>query len=266
MALEQLPTGQTEHTCNVVICLTSTFKRYHLSRYDSHQVRYKSTNLFCVTKQPQLNLDSARTAPTSVTRYSSNNSDPDKLALLTSTRSGCRLGRSTLSQSCSFRYRPTAAYRALASFGWPPGHTGTMASGPSEKKPEKSYLASAVDSINPWSGSRSSTPTPKDPQPKPAALNPGDHTTNPFYGQSFKKYPSDCPPLKVQWFHAVDVSILGRARVSTANRALDRFRNESQRSSGLETVMTRHLQRRRRNSSPSPRRILAPLKLPTKQD
>ncbi|KAK3350191.1 DDHD domain-containing protein [Lasiosphaeria hispida] len=80
-----------------------------------------------------------------------------------------------------------------------------MASAPGEKKTEKSYLASAVDSINPWGGSRSATPTQKDPQTNPAPPNPGDHATNPFYGQSSKRYPPDCPPLKVQWFHAVDV-------------------------------------------------------------
>lgn len=83
-----------------------------------------------------------------------------------------------------------------------------MASG--EKKAEKGYLASAVDSLNPWGGSRSatSTPTPKDPQQPPPA-HPVDHTVNSFYGQSFKRYPPDCPPLKVQWFHAVDVSSQG---------------------------------------------------------
>ncbi|KAK3395263.1 DDHD domain-containing protein [Podospora didyma] len=81
------------------------------------------------------------------------------------------------------------------------------AGGSSEKKAEKSYLASAVDSINPWAGSRSATPTLRDAPPTPPApLNPGkDHTTNPYYGQSFRRYSPDCPPLKVQWFHAVDI-------------------------------------------------------------
>ncbi|KAK4447945.1 phospholipase DDHD2 [Podospora aff. communis PSN243] len=79
-----------------------------------------------------------------------------------------------------------------------------MASANGERKAEKSYLASAVDSINPWAGSRTVTPTPKEPQPapQPSAV---DHSINPYYGQSFKKYPAGCPPLKVQWFHAVDV-------------------------------------------------------------
>jgi hypothetical protein len=81
-----------------------------------------------------------------------------------------------------------------------------MASANGERKAEKSYLASAVDSINPWAGSRTVTPTPKEPQPPPPQPSAVDHTINPYYGQSFKKYPADCPPLKVQWFHAVDVS------------------------------------------------------------
>lgn len=83
------------------------------------------------------------------------------------------------------------------------------------KKVEKSYLASAVDSINPWNISRSTTPTPKDTASKPkpittavpptAAKKADDHSTNTLYGQSFKKYPPECPPLNVMWFHAVDI-------------------------------------------------------------
>ncbi|KAL2262895.1 hypothetical protein VTK26DRAFT_9100 [Humicola hyalothermophila] len=94
---------------------------------------------------------------------------------------------------------------------------GAMAPGSGDKKAEKSYLASAVDSINPWAGSRSAAPAPKDPQPPIPPSNSGDHTTNPFYGQSFSRYPPDCPPLKVRWFHAADVPkrkpkfMLGRA-------------------------------------------------------
>ncbi|KAH8700015.1 DDHD domain-containing protein [Ilyonectria robusta] len=83
-----------------------------------------------------------------------------------------------------------------------------MAPGQSEKKVEQSYLSSAVNSINPWASSRSTTPTqPNKPeQSHPAAsANPDDHSTTHLYGQSFKTYPPDCPPLKVQWFHAVDV-------------------------------------------------------------
>lgn len=84
-----------------------------------------------------------------------------------------------------------------------------MSPAPGDKKAEKSYLASAVDSINPWGGSRSATPTPKDPQASQQTqppVNPGDHAINPLYGQSFRRYPPDCPKLNVQWFYAVDVS------------------------------------------------------------
>ncbi|KAI1650106.1 DDHD domain-containing protein [Daldinia loculata] len=77
------------------------------------------------------------------------------------------------------------------------------------KKVEKSYLASAVDSINPWTTNRSTTPTPKDAAPKTSQPVPTrkaeDHSTNTLYGQSFRRYPLDCPPLNVMWFHAVDV-------------------------------------------------------------
>ncbi|OAQ65832.1 DDHD domain-containing protein [Pochonia chlamydosporia 170] len=90
-----------------------------------------------------------------------------------------------------------------------------MPPGTGDKKPEKSYLSSAVDVINPWSTSRTATPTPDnkdggsasvpDGTATPKGAAPGDHTITPFYGQSFRTYPKDCPPLNVQWFHAVDV-------------------------------------------------------------
>ncbi|KAI1250860.1 hypothetical protein MGN70_007919 [Eutypa lata] len=97
------------------------------------------------------------------------------------------------------------------------GADGTAGSGEkgdkNEKKVEKSYFASAVDSINPWNTARSTTPTPKDnnPPPKPPAAKTtptkkaDDHTVNTLYGQSFRRYPPECPPLNVMWFHAVDV-------------------------------------------------------------
>jgi hypothetical protein len=90
---------------------------------------------------------------------------------------------------------------------------------PTERKSEKSYFASAVESINPFTSSRSSSPAPpnkeKDkakempPPAKPARANTqkaDDHSINTLYGQSFRRYPPDCPPLNVQWFHAADVS------------------------------------------------------------
>ncbi|EKJ69623.1 hypothetical protein FPSE_10219 [Fusarium pseudograminearum CS3096] len=85
-----------------------------------------------------------------------------------------------------------------------------MAPVAADKKTEKSYLSSAVDSINPWAASRSTTPIQK-PKAEPDSLlaaapaNPDDHSTTHLYGQSFRTYPSGCPPPKVQWFHAVDV-------------------------------------------------------------
>lgn len=92
--------------------------------------------------------------------------------------------------------------------------SGSGASGEKkvDAKAEKSYLASAVESINPWTSSRSSTPTQKEgqmpPPPKPApapSRKADDHSLNTLYGQSFRRYPQDCPPLNVKWFHAVDV-------------------------------------------------------------
>ncbi|KAM7221292.1 phospholipase DDHD2 [Rhypophila decipiens] len=91
----------------------------------------------------------------------------------------------------------------------------------------KSYLASAVDSINPWaytstsSTPRSTTPTPQNPKPAEQPPSPSatprpplpptsgshssDHSTNPFYGQSLRRYPPDCPPANILWFHAADI-------------------------------------------------------------
>lgn len=90
--------------------------------------------------------------------------------------------------------------------------SGSIGAGSREKIVEKSYLASAVDSIYPWNTGRSSTPPPKDkdketmpPPPKPPAKKADDHSVNTLYGQSFRKYPLDCPPLDIRWFHAVDV-------------------------------------------------------------
>ena len=103
-------------------------------------------------------------------------------------------------------FRTSIRNRAVpTSLAWPAGRAATMAHGPNDKKAERSYLSSAVDSINPWSSSRSSTSKPDEPAKSPSVANPGDHSSSPFYGQSLKNYPADCPPLKVQWFHAVDV-------------------------------------------------------------
>ncbi|KAG6012627.1 hypothetical protein E4U43_007711 [Claviceps pusilla] len=82
-----------------------------------------------------------------------------------------------------------------------------------DKKPEKSYLSSAVDSINPWSASRTATPASAADNKQEAtavvagldstttvpdkSAASGDHSITPLYGQSFRTYPRDCPPLNV---------------------------------------------------------------------
>lgn len=93
------------------------------------------------------------------------------------------------------------------------GRGDTMASSEASKEPPKStkadkgYLASAVDSLNPWAASsRSSSPAPPSNRSEPVVTAHGDHSTTHLYGQSIRTYPSDCPPLRVLWFHATDVS------------------------------------------------------------
>jgi hypothetical protein len=87
-----------------------------------------------------------------------------------------------------------------------------MGPGLADKKAEKSYLSSAVESINPWAAKRTSSPASTlkkedavEPPPNKASSDPGDHATTHLYGLSLRNYPDDCPPLNVQWFHAVDV-------------------------------------------------------------
>ncbi|EON63812.1 hypothetical protein W97_03040 [Coniosporium apollinis CBS 100218] len=76
----------------------------------------------------------------------------------------------------------------------------------------KSYLATGLNALSPW-GSRSATPKPgqtreDDRRASDAGLGTqqgGDHTVSRTHRLSLKKYPRDCPPLRVQWFHAVDI-------------------------------------------------------------
>ncbi|KAI9167309.1 putative phospholipase C20G8.02 [Paramyrothecium foliicola] len=114
------------------------------------------------------------------------------------------------------RLRPLSLTRPVPTRSRRPGPTLVcmlnMASGTPSKPAEKSILTSAVESINPWASSRTQTPTPNEKAqeaPKEASAgksdDPGDHSSNHLYGQSFRSYPPDCPPLNVQWFHAVDV-------------------------------------------------------------
>ncbi|KAG0156544.1 hypothetical protein PDIDSM_3725 [Penicillium digitatum] len=69
---------------------------------------------------------------------------------------------------------------------------------------QKSFLGT----LTPWSTSRSSTPTPQSGyHQKPDVLQRsqgGDHTVTHTHRLSMRRYPPDCPPLKVRWFYAVD--------------------------------------------------------------
>lgn len=78
----------------------------------------------------------------------------------------------------------------------------------------RSYLAAGISAISPW-GSRTATPRPqqgRDEQQQASeaplgAQRGGDHKVSQRPRLSLKNYPRDCPPLVVQWYHAVDVSI-----------------------------------------------------------
>jgi hypothetical protein len=66
---------------------------------------------------------------------------------------------------------------------------------------QKTFLGT----LTPWSTPRSATPQPGD-QPKLDTLQRSqgeDHTVH-RHRLSVRRYPPDCPPLKVRWFYAVD--------------------------------------------------------------
>lgn len=69
----------------------------------------------------------------------------------------------------------------------------------------RSYLSK----LKPWSRSPSIQPSKgKEGEPSPAPLQEqkgADHVVSHRHRLSLKKYPRDCPPLRPQWFHAVDV-------------------------------------------------------------
>ena len=92
----------------------------------------------------------------------------------------------------------------------------------------QSYLTAGINKISPW-GSRSPASKPvqssegditnlKLKQPRG-----GDHRISHRRGLSLKNYPRDCPPLLVQWFHAVDIPkrkpIIGGAAPSKVEKA-----------------------------------------------
>ncbi|KAJ5591759.1 uncharacterized protein N7459_002128 [Penicillium hispanicum] len=67
---------------------------------------------------------------------------------------------------------------------------------------QKSFLGT----FSPWSTPRSSTPPP-DRSSRAGVLQRSqgeDHTVTHRHKLSLRHYPSDCPPLKVRWFYAVD--------------------------------------------------------------
>jgi hypothetical protein len=70
-----------------------------------------------------------------------------------------------------------------------------------------------LETFSPWT-SRTSTPkpgpstSPDGDKPPAGTLTPqqgGDHRINHRHRVSMREYPSDCPPLSVRWFYAVDV-------------------------------------------------------------
>ncbi|KAF2199502.1 DDHD-domain-containing protein [Delitschia confertaspora ATCC 74209] len=77
-----------------------------------------------------------------------------------------------------------------------------------ENKP--GFLSAGITALSPW-GSRSATPKPplgNDKEKETVAAVPRtgpDHAINRRSRLSLKKYPSDCPPLVVRWYHAVDI-------------------------------------------------------------
>ncbi|KAF2195813.1 DDHD-domain-containing protein [Zopfia rhizophila CBS 207.26] len=77
------------------------------------------------------------------------------------------------------------------------------------------FLSAGITALSPW-GSRSATPKPpqtnddgddrdKAPLSAMGTQRGGDHTINRRHRLSLRKYPNDCPPLVVRWFHAVDI-------------------------------------------------------------
>ncbi|OKL60751.1 hypothetical protein UA08_04384 [Talaromyces atroroseus] len=65
---------------------------------------------------------------------------------------------------------------------------------------------SFLESISPWSTSRSTPPQPE-PLPRTESLKQTsgqDHVTSSKKRLSSLRYPSDCPPLQTRWFYAVD--------------------------------------------------------------
>ncbi|KAJ3493078.1 hypothetical protein NLG97_g4964 [Lecanicillium saksenae] len=79
----------------------------------------------------------------------------------------------------------------------------------SDEVKDTPYWSSALSSIGIWNSSKPpASPSGKEAAEEANAVKakvPPDHLITPFHGQSSRSYPKDCPRLKVQWFHAVDV-------------------------------------------------------------
>lgn len=78
--------------------------------------------------------------------------------------------------------------------------------------PENKSVFSDISSFSPWA-SRNATPKldqkkandERKQHPAPKMERGGDHAVSHSNRLSFKNYPKDCPPLRVHWYHAVDV-------------------------------------------------------------
>ncbi|GAB7360478.1 hypothetical protein MBLNU230_g8429t1 [Neophaeotheca triangularis] len=84
---------------------------------------------------------------------------------------------------------------------------GNQTPGPHDQN--QGYLKSSLGKLSPWTRSPSVAPSKgKDGEPPEAVLQEqkgADHRISTRHRLSLRKYPRDCPPLRVQWFHAVDV-------------------------------------------------------------
>ncbi|OOF92288.1 hypothetical protein ASPCADRAFT_55385 [Aspergillus carbonarius ITEM 5010] len=59
--------------------------------------------------------------------------------------------------------------------------------------------------LSPWNTSRSTSPQPVNDTKDVLQRSRGeDHTVTHRHGLSLRRYPKDCPPLRVRWFYAVD--------------------------------------------------------------
>nr|OQO31430.1 hypothetical protein B0A51_02141 [Rachicladosporium sp. CCFEE 5018] len=82
-----------------------------------------------------------------------------------------------------------------------------MSAPPDEQQQSSSYLTS-IAKYSPWSRSPvvpASKGANGEPEPLPPQQQGGDHVVKERHRLSLRKYPRDCPVLRPQWFHAVDV-------------------------------------------------------------